>query len=219
VLFDLDDTLVPQAPWLAGAWEAVADAGARLGADRDALYESLVVVASEGSDRGRVIDRALERCGASAPVQPLVEAFWAFRPGPVPCYPGVFEAVTRLATLVPVGIVTDGHVGTQRAKIAASGLAEVMDVVVCSDELGRDRRKPHPAPFRRALELLGAAPDTVVFVGDRPDKDVAGAQGCGIRALRVMTGEYREIPDASPPWRTAADAAAAVAIVEALLAG
>jgi HAD superfamily hydrolase (TIGR01549 family) len=219
VLFDLDDTLVPQGSWLAGAWAAVADAGAQLGADRDALYESLVAVASEGTDRGGIIDRSLRRCGASTPVQPLVEAFWAYRPERVACYPGARRSVINLARLVPVGIVTDGHVETQRAKIAAAGLAEVMAVVVFSDEIGGARRKPHPDPFLRALELLGTGPEGTVFVGDRPDKDIAGAQSCGMRALRVRTGEYGSVPDIPRPWRTAADAVVAIAMLEDLLVG
>jgi hypothetical protein len=34
----------------------------------------------------------------------------------------------------------------QRAKIAALGLADAFDVIVISDEIGRQFRKPHPVP-------------------------------------------------------------------------
>jgi putative hydrolase of the HAD superfamily len=217
VLFDLDDTIVPQAPWLAGAWADVADAAGRLGADRDACYQALLAVSAEGSDRGHVIDRSLHRCRASVPVAPLVAAFWAHRPARVDCYPGALAAIRQLARRVPVAVVTDGHVGVQRAKVEAAGLAEVARVVIYSDEGGRDQRKPHPAPFQRALTGLGVEPGAAVFVGDRPDKDVAGAQGCGIRAVRVLTGEYAHAPDRPPAWRTVADVAAAVALLEPLL--
>jgi len=62
VLFDLDDTLYPQAAWLEGAWNAVA-AAAPAGVDRAELRLALLRIASEGTDRGRIINRALESGG------------------------------------------------------------------------------------------------------------------------------------------------------------
>ncbi len=72
-LFDLDDTLYPQGSWLAGAWAAVAARGTRLGLPRPELLAALHAVAALGSDRGHIIDRALERCGSQwrTPVMPV----------------------------------------------------------------------------------------------------------------------------------------------------
>jgi HAD superfamily hydrolase (TIGR01509 family) len=48
--------------------------------------------------------------------------------------------------------------------------------------------KPHPDIFSRALECLGVTTDEVVFIGDNPVADIAGAQGFGLRAvLRVKS--------------------------------
>jgi putative hydrolase of the HAD superfamily len=214
VLFDLDDTLVPQAPWLSGAWQRVADAGAQLGADPDALLDSLLAVASEGSDRGAIIDRSLALCGAEVPVGPLVQAFWTHRPDGLECYPGALASLRRLASRVPIGIVTDGNVELQRYKVDAAGLAPLATVLVYSDQMGRHRRKPAAAPFLEALRLLDMAPEAVVFVGDRPDKDVLGAQRCGMRTVRVMTGEYCRAADEPAAWLTAPDVVSAISMLE-----
>jgi putative hydrolase of the HAD superfamily len=114
---------------------------------------------------------------------------------------------------MPVALVTDGDPEGQRAKLDALGLAAAFDAVVLSDELGRLWRKPEPRPFVLAASLVGVRPVDVVVIGDRPDKDVAGAQRAGMRAVRVRTGEYASVPDPEPPWRQAADVIEAVRLV------
>lgn len=216
VTVDLDDTLFPQQEWLAGAWSAVADRAAGLGLDGSVVLDRLLAVAAEGSDRGGIVDRALAAAGV--PPEPyvaeLVAAFTAHAPEALPMYPGAGSALNRLrAAAVPVVLVTDGNPRIQRAKIAALGLGGMLDGVVVSDEIGgRAVRKPSPVPFRRALALLGLAPGTVVHVGDRPHKDVAGAGAVGMRCVRVRTGEYAALPDPAdlPPWRSVASFADAV---------
>lgn len=213
VLFDLDDTIYDQHQWLAGAWDAVARAAHEVGVDGPALRRALGSVAAEGSARGGIIDRALARVGAAVDVAPLVEAFKAHRPPSLDPYPGAIAALRRIRRDVRTGLVTDGDIAVQRSKIDALGLADLFDVVVLSDEFGRQRRKPDPAPFLSALASLGVDPVRAVYVGDHPEKDVVGSQAIGMRAIRVRTGEYATAPDITPPWATAADVAAAVALV------
>lgn len=215
VLFDLDDTLYEQQRWLAPAWEAVAAAAVPYGIDGAALRRELVAVAAGGSDRGRIIDRALARLqpAADVPLAPLLAAFRASAPQRLPLYAGVREALRALRDEVPIGLVTDGDVTLQRAKLRLLALDDAFDVVVLSDELGRERRKPHPAPFTAALAALGVRPQDAVHVGDRPDKDVRGAVAVGMRAIRVRTGEYAALPDDPAPWRSASGVPEAVAML------
>jgi putative hydrolase of the HAD superfamily len=218
VLFDLDDTLYPQAAWLDGAWAAVAARGAALGVPEAELLAALRGVAALGSDRGRIIDRALARCACGdVDVAPLVDAFRAHAPAELHCYPGVAEALRALSALLPVGIVTDGDPVIQRAKIRALGLAA--DVVVYSDENGRRHRKPDPLPFANALDALALDARDVVFVGDRPDKDVAGAIAAGMRVIRVRTGEYASRPDDPAPWHSVASAVDAIELLQHAIIG
>lgn len=220
VLFDLDDTLYDQRAWLAGAWETVAGTATAYGVPPAELAAALGEIAAEGSDRGRIIDRALERMGwAGVPVEPLVRAFRSHAPGPgrLACFPGVPAALAQLRARCPIGLVTDGDPGIQRAKLAALDLGDAFDVVVLSDELGRPYRKPHPAPFQAALGALGVRPGEALFVGDRPDKDVAGAAAAGMACIRVLTGEYAGLPDPVAPLARVSGVADAVAHIEALL--
>ncbi|MFJ5228804.1 HAD family hydrolase [Kitasatospora sp. NPDC088391] len=199
LIVDLDDTLYPQAEFLAAAWDAVADAGAELGQDRAALRAALDRICAEGSDRGRIVDRALAALGCHEPgtARQLVDVFRAFRPRTLTPYPGVAEQLARLAESVPVVVLTDGNPEQQRAKLAATGLAPLVSHLVCTDALpgGRSARKPAPDGFRHALALLGCRPVDAFVLGDRPDKDVLGAARLGIPVFRVRQGEYRELPD------------------------
>lgn len=224
VTADLDDTLFAQHDYLDGAWRDVAAAAARRGIPGEPLRAALCEIASLGSDRGQIIDRALAACGI--PAQPdliadLVGAFRAHRPAVLTPYPGITDALWQLREVVPVGCVTDGDPQIQRAKIAALGLADAFDVIVISDETGRPFRKPHPVPFLMALHALGVVAADAVHIGDRPEKDVAGPRRLGMRAIRVMTGEYAATPNGdSPPDLTFEDAASAMqAIRDAALAG
>ena len=44
-------------------------------------------------------------------------------------------------------------------------------------------RKPEPAMYRRALDILGSAPNRTLFIDDRQE-NVDGAAAAGIKALR-----------------------------------
>jgi putative hydrolase of the HAD superfamily len=218
VLFDLDDTLFDQQLWLQGAWRAVAAAAAELhGVDPVQLLGALLAVAAEGSDGGRIIDRALARMGVTGvPVAPLVDAFRAHRPPTLPAFPGVGIALWRLRAMVPLALVTDGDPGIQRSKLDALGLGDVFAAVVLSDDLapGRAARKPNAMPFLHAASQLGVSPESAVFVGDRPDKDVMGAHAAGMRAVRVRTGEYKHLESRQTPWHDVPSAASAAALLE-----
>ncbi len=213
VLLDLDDTCFDQREFLTGAFGAVARRAGELGVDEVRLREALAAIAAAGSDRGRIIDQALEAVGARVPAGPLVEVFRSYRPDRLSPYPGVTESLRRMRCSAPVGLVTNGDPAGQRAKVAALGLDDAFDAVVFSDELGRSLRKPHPAPFLHALRLLDADPGRSFFIGDHPDRDIAGAQHVGMRAIRVLTGEYAGLPDVVTPWRTTNDAASALRLL------
>jgi putative hydrolase of the HAD superfamily len=214
VCFDLDDTLYPQSSWLDGAWAAVARRAALDGLDGPSFRRALDDVAAEGSDQGWIIDRALARIGAADhPVDPLVAEFRAYETGALEPFPGVRDALVRLATRVPLGLVSDGDPAIQRSKLAALALGDVFRVVVWSDEHGREHRKPDPLPFAIAVELFGVDAAEVVHIGDRPEKDVVGAAAAGLAAIRVRTGEWAHQPDGGRCWASVATVTDAIALV------
>jgi putative hydrolase of the HAD superfamily len=77
-----------------------------------------------------------------------------------------------------------------RTELARHGLLEGVDAVVFCVDVGW--RKPHRAPFDRALAMLDVAPTDAVFVGDDPRWDVSGAKNAGIRP--VLLGAAASVP-------------------------
>lgn len=61
-------------------------------------------------------------------------------------------------------------------------LDELFDVVVDSCEVGM--RKPNPAIYQHALDLLGRTPEEAVFLDDSPG-NVAGAKVAGLAGIHV----------------------------------
>lgn len=216
-LFDLDDTLYPESAWLAGAWDAVARRAGSFGVPETAFRAALDDLAANGSEPGPVINRALTRVEAVAPIDQLVSAFRSHAPSHLEPYPGVRTALAKLAGHgVGLGIVTDGGTDIQRAKVAALGLD--VDAVTYSDETGREHRKPDPVPFLRALRELGISAGDTAFVGDRPGTDVIGSASVGMRAIRVHTGAWAHEPDVAATWASVPDVATACELVIAELA-
>jgi len=74
-----------------------------------------------------------------------------------------------------------------RSELRRHGLLAALDAVVFCTEVGW--RKPHPTPFRRALELLDVPAQEAVFVGDDPVWDVEGARSAGLRPILLASPE------------------------------
>jgi HAD superfamily hydrolase (TIGR01509 family) len=68
-------------------------------------------------------------------------------------------------------------------ELQAFGLVDLLDVRVSAADVGY--LKPHPAIYHHLLALLDIPPERVVFVGDRPANDVAGANAAGLVSVLV----------------------------------
>jgi len=112
------------------------------------------------------------------------------------CYPPeMLEVLRELSGQFTVAIVSNTHdVGLVQSHLTAMGGDPFVTAVVTSIDVGR--RKPHPAIFERALELLGVGPADVVFVGDTYGADYVGPQRCGIRAYLIDPLRSAPVPPA-----------------------
>src|SRR5262249_51121615 len=86
-----------------------------------------------------------------------------------------------------------------RAELARHGLLDKVDATVFCMDVGW--RKPHRAPFDRALSLLEVAPADALFVGDDHRWDIVGAQNAGLRPVLLESDvptsrrDYLTIPN------------------------
>jgi len=81
---------------------------------------------------------------------------------------------TAIVSNTPWGSPADAW----RAELTRHGLLDKVDATVFCMDVGW--RKPHRAPFDRALSLLDVAPADALFVGDDHRWDIAGALNAGL---------------------------------------
>jgi putative hydrolase of the HAD superfamily len=193
VVFDLDDTLYPERDYVRSGFHAVAawaevhlDIPARLGfVELNELFEAGV--------RGDTFDRwlAAHRIHSQEHVKRLVSVYRTHKPAVVP-FPEVPQVLEALGAQYKLGLLSDGHLETQRLKLDALGLAHCFDAIVFSDQWGREAWKPSIRPFVEMLKRLNLSADRAVYVADNPRKDFLGPRRLGMSSiwLRWSGGEY-----------------------------
>lgn len=73
---------------------------------------------------------------------------------------------------------------------------DLFDAHVTSHSTGFE--KPHPAMFERCLDALEVSADEAAIVGDRPERDIAGARAVGMRAIWKRPYDFEGDPDPEP---------------------
>ncbi|MBK8476496.1 MAG: HAD family hydrolase [Opitutaceae bacterium] len=210
VIFDLDQTLYPEADFVRSGFRAVAaHLAERCGGQASALAEEMEsILWQEG--RGSVFDLLYSRHGWGARVAP--ETLLHLYRTHVPELRLHADAADLLGHLrVPLGLVTDGHPTTQHRKIAALGLESRFAAIVCTGDLGVHAAKPAATGFRVCLERLGVDPEQAAYVGDDAAKDFSGPRALGMRTVRVA----RTI-ETGFGWFTAGETTEADLVVEDL---
>ena len=91
-------------------------------------------------------------------------------------YPGVTEALNRLAEAYPLVIVTNSD--TAHAVRLAENLQAPFEVVISAEQMGV--YKPRLRAFEYMFDKLGAAPDAIVHVSASPMYDLRPAAVMGI---------------------------------------
>jgi len=80
-----------------------------------------------------------------------------------------------------VGIITNGPVTMQNAKIDSVGFRDWFDIIVVSHEYGAD--KPDTGIFTYTATELSVSPAQCVYVGDHPRNDIEGARNAGMQTV------------------------------------
>ena len=194
VVFDLDNTLID---FMRMKDEAVrAAAAAMVDAGLDLPVEEVVagieeVYEEKGIEYQRVFDDFLEAELGAIDWKILASGVLAYRrrrEAHLVLYPHANMTLMELAKRgLDLGVVSDAPRREAWLRLVALGLHHLFDVVVTFEDTGK--RKPHPAPFRRALELLGSRPEDALMVGDWAERDVVGASQVGMKTVFARYGD------------------------------
>ncbi|MFI8343972.1 HAD family hydrolase [Streptomyces sp. NPDC085639] len=189
-LFDLDGTLADRQSALGDAVTGLGRAHALAPAAEQWLRTELV-------DRANAADfaRLRELFGLDTPAVQLWQEYVSLMAAAVNCRPEVLEGLARLRKAAwTIGIITNGAGDIQRAKLAATGLADLVDGVAVSGDL--EIRKPDLRLFELAATRCGVnLADGGWMIGDNPAGDIGGGHKAG---LRTMWLRGRPWPDDLP---------------------
>ncbi len=188
VLFDLDNTLYSEEDYVASGFEAAADFLAKHeNLDAGTLQKRMLSIL-HAQGRGRVFNTLLAELKLNDPtwLRTLLLVYRSHRPAISLCPQAKAALVALKDRGLQLGLVTDGAASVQRRKIAALDLEGYMDVIVCTDELGRGCAKPSTVPFGVALTMLGVAPEETAYIADDESKDFAGPNRLGMTSVQVQ---------------------------------
>ncbi len=93
---------------------------------------------------------------------------------------GILDEVATSCNCL-VGALNNEARETNEYRFKRFGLLDYFDVALSSCYLGL--RKPEPAIYHRALDILGRPAERILFIDDRPE-NVAGALSAGMRGIQ-----------------------------------
>lgn len=225
VIFDLDDTLIdwsqPQMSW-ADYTRPMTDrlhgflsnAGHRLPAS-DEFYTCLSQEVQREWDSARAewkgasfreaLRRTLQICDVDASRIDIEELMRAYDWQPMPGVVLFDDALHVLAELrrrgYKLGLITNSFLPMwmRDVELRHYELIDLFDARTTSGDAGY--MKPHPAIYRQMMAELDVAPGRSLFVGDRPEHDIAGANKAGmISVLMDPPHLQREVGENKPDF-------------------
>lgn len=176
VVFDLDDTLYSEKEYVFSGFKAVAGyLGNPEYADR------LWYFFAAGKP---ALDELLSEISEPDQKEACLKVYREHSPV-ISLYHGIPDLLKELkAAHIRVGIITDGRVIGQRAKLNALGLSALVDDIIITDELGGVMfRKPNSISFRIMQTRWQIPFEEMIYVGDNPEKDFQAPRQLGMHTM------------------------------------
>jgi len=139
-------------------------------------------------------DHAREFGYAEAMAEEAFDAFIQAR-NEVDLYDDVLPALEQLRARYRLFTASNGN-----ADLAKIGLAHFFERTVAARHVGA--LKPDPAIFHKVIEGTDLQAGEVVYVGDDPHLDVAGARGAGMQAIWIDRQGVQWPAEIAPPTHT-----------------
>jgi putative hydrolase of the HAD superfamily len=84
-----------------------------------------------------------------------------------------------------LGVVSDGFLQSQQAKVRALGLETLVDTIQLTDKWGKDFWKPHPRAYERCAEELKLSHSELCYIADNTVKDFIAPNELGWLTIKI----------------------------------
>jgi len=141
---------------------------------------------------------------------------WGVYPGVVPFDDTHHVLETLRQQNYKIGLVTNSifHMWMRDIELEAYDLIDYFDARLTSGDVGY--LKPHPQIYHHILEKLDVRPNQAVFVGDRPQNDIAGANDVGLISVLMSPPHLERKLDGVIPDHTISSLSELLPILEQL---
>ncbi len=198
VLFDLDNTLIDfmlmKRKSCEAAIEEMVNAGLKM-SKKKAMKILFDLYGEKGIEYNRIFQEFLKKTMGEVDYRILAKGVVAYRRAQIAYvkpYPGTVKTLIGLkAKGMKLGIVSDAPSVNAWIRLVEMGIADFFDVVITFHDTGE--KKPSKTPFLKALEHLGVSPSKVLFVGDWPERDIAGAKSLGMKTAFAKYGSQKSV--------------------------
>ena len=194
IIFDLDNVLYNERDYIHAAYrEIAAFISERYRLQKEQIYQKLLIdLQTKTSLYPHLFDDLLADLGLNKSVLPNILNIYANTNVDLKLFEGAKHLLKTLKKQkIRLGLVTNGNVETQKNKVRLLGIEKYFDAVVYARDLGKE--KPNPAVYRVTLETLRSKPEETICIGDNPYTDFLGAKKLGIRTVRYLNGEFKEV--------------------------
>lgn len=194
VVFDLDNTLYDTKQYFLGAFNKIAEyLSKKYQIPKQKVYKKLVSIWEEKTSMyPHLFDDLLSFLDLEKELENVIKIFNEYS-GKLKPY---FDVISTLRELrnknFKLGIITDGNVKRQKRKIKLLRIADFFDVIIFTKEFGSP--KPSHTPFLKTLEELSVGQQNSFYVGDNPLVDFEGAKKVGMRTVRILRSEFKNVP-------------------------
>ncbi|MCR9172222.1 MAG: YjjG family noncanonical pyrimidine nucleotidase [bacterium] len=128
----------------------------------------------------------------------LADGYVAISPRQKNIFPNTLETLEALKQEgKELHIITNGFKEVQFIKLENCGLLNFFDVIICSEDVGKN--KPAPEIFQHTMQLAKAKPEESVMIGDDLRVDVQGAERQGMTG--VLFDPHRQYNERAHEWR------------------
>ena len=166
LVLDLDDTLYAEINYLQSAYHFIA---AQISAQPQQLSAKMLAEYHAGENVFENLSKVYQLD------KPKLLDWYRFHKPDITLLQDVTETLNHFATEYKYAVITDGRSKTQRNKLQALGLTELLSSIVISEEIGSE--KPSIANYEKVMHDLQC--EQYIYVGDNLKKDFVSARRLG----------------------------------------
>jgi putative hydrolase of the HAD superfamily len=188
VVFDLDDTLYPEAEFVEGGFRNIGSmlAEGNLNLTRQILEKMKYLLHAGRRDIFQVVLADLKRQSSPEQITELVRVYRT-TDRPLKLFLDADLAIDRYrGSGLILGMVTDGPVEAQKTKVRLLDIEKRLDRIVYTEQYGPEFGKPCPHCFELLMKEFGVEPGQCVYIADNESKDFVAPNLLHWRTIKIV---------------------------------